>query len=260
MDKTKCPKCKSSHSDTFLKPTLCEPCQELQKQASAKKKAEEVEKQLFKRSPSFDPISFKDLSSKKLEPGDVLVRNPFGWMFLPKGSDFGPIRKLISKIGTLYDWGGVGSLFLEDSTSKDSYLDNPKKISKPTGKSAWIYSYTPIGKVKELEKMWSSSSRSGFDGMIITTQKGVSETGESLPNEFGKHQLLMVLFKDWEGEEPDYYEDTASVLDCLAEGGKPNINLFWVRPVDTNFRDLVPINVPETNWIEQDDFLVKSLQ
>ena len=260
MDKTKCPKCKSVHSDTFLKPTLCESCQELQKQASAKKKAEEVEKQLFKRSPLFNPVSFKDLSSKKLEPGDVLVRNTFGWMFFPKGSDFSHLNDLIIDVGTFVDWGGVGSLFLEDSTSKGSYLENPIQINKSTGKSAWIYSYTPIGKVKELEKMWSSSSRSGFDGMIITTQKGVSETGESVPNEFGKHQLLMVLSKDWEGVEPDYYEDTASVLDCLADAGKPNINLFWVRPVDTNFRDLVPVNVPETNWIEQDDFLIKILQ
>jgi len=259
MDKTKCPKCKNPHSETFLKPTLCESCQELQKQVAAKKKADEEEKQLFKRSPSINPISFKDLSSKKLEPGDVLVRNTIGWMFFPKGTDFSHLITLISDVGILCDWGGVGSLFLEDSTSKGSYLETPKKINKSTEKSAWIYSYTPIGKVKELEKMWSSSSASGFDGMIITTQKGVNEIGESQPNEFGKHQLLMVLFKDWKNTEPDYYEDTASVLDCLA-GEKPNINLFWVRPVDTNFRDLVPVNVPETNWIEQDDFLVKILQ
>ena len=257
MDKTKCPKCKQSHTKTFAKPTLCCTCLELQKQAQAKKKLEEEAQTAFKRSASSNPLTFKDLCTKKILSGDVLVCNADGWMFFPQGIKFDHLTDLIADIGILCDWGGVGSLFLEDPLNKGAYLSNPKNINKPINKSAWIYSYTPTAKVKELEKMWSSASAAGFNGMIITTQKGVDEKGEAVPNEIGKHQLLEILFKDWSKDKPDYFEDTSSILDHLAK--YQTINLFWVRPYDGEFRDTFPTKIPEENCLEQNEFLVKIL-
>lgn len=253
MDKTICPKCKCPHLESFLKPTLCALCQEKNKQFAIQKKAEEEALQLSKRSASYNYLN--NLTSKKLESGDVLVRNSNGWLFYPKGDNFNHLMTLVDNIGILCDWGGVGSLFLE-SSNKDTYIQNPPKIYNSTDKNAWIYSYTPIGKVKELEKMWNSANASGFDGMIITTQKGVNENGNDIPNEVGKHQLLMLLSDSWECYKPDYYEDTASILDHLFG---TNINLFWVKPKDTIFREMIPVKIPETNWLEQEEFLDRIL-
>ena len=261
MSKTypNCPnrKCNNLHPEALLRPTLCTICQESQKLEKANKEALAKAQQLLKRSMSVEPSSLENLKKQRdIKDGDVLVRTNDGYLFFPRGSDFTILADLIKNVSVFCDWGGVSSLFLEGENRV--YLETPRKINK-TLDSAWIYSYTPIAKLKELEKMWNTACTSGFEGMIITTQKGVDDNNNSIPTDFGKHQLLITLFKNWNKPFPDYYEDTAAVLDCLLEE-IPNFNCFWVIPQDPNFREMKPINVLPEKWLEQDVFLNKILE
>ena len=261
MSKTypNCPnrKCNNLHLEPLSKPTLCDPCQESQKLEKANKEALAKAQQLLKRSMSVEPSSLENLKKQReIKDGDVLVRTSNGYLFFPRGSDFTILADLIKNVSVFCDWGGVSSLFLEGENRV--YLETPRKIRNTLG-SAWIYSYTPLAKLKELEKMWNTACTSGFEGMIITTQKGVDDNNNSIITEFGKHQLLIELFKNWDKQFPDYYEDTAAVLNYLLEE-TPNFNCFWVMPQDINFREMKPTNVLSENWLEQDVFLNKILE
>ena len=258
-----CPKCKKAHDQVPAKVTLCQKCQDqaaLAKEEAIKKKAEA---EANKRLPLLIPVkTMNDLSKvRTLVPGDIFVCDKNGWYFFPGDRDSSAnILKLLLQypdVAVLSDWGGVGALFLEDPNKKGSYLPNPRKIKDIGKKSAWIFSYTPVNKVKELEQMRASSFSAGFDGMIITTQKGVDDEGKVIEGEMGKHQLLNALFTGWNKEKPDYYEDTGSVLDNLSADA--NINKFWVRPKDAPFRDMTP-KKEGIVWLEQDAFLEKLLQ
>jgi len=260
VDPNFCPKCGKQHQEPQSKITVCQECKEkviAEKAIADKKKAEEQAKlEAVKRDPMFNPVkTVSDLTKvRRVEPGDVIACDKNGWYFFPKERDSTPdiLKLLIPNVAIFCDWGGVASLFLEDE--KRNYIKTPKKINKPIGKSAWIFSYTPTNKIKECEEMRLASSAAGFDGMIITTLKGVDDEGTAL-NELGKHQLMTALLKGWNHDIPNYYEDTAAVLDHLSEGdsGK-NVNKFWVIPAGSPHREMKPKR-DDIKGIEQKDFL-----
>lgn len=258
--KENCPKCGATHLSVPTKPTLCPPCQKASADAAAEKKRLAAEAKSASdaqlRVPLLNPLSLPDLNkARKVLPGDVLVRTKDGYYFFPaennKLSQESLIKLLvfIPDVATLSDWGGVAELFLQPDKK---YLEDPPKIRKEKG-AWWIYSYTPVPKLKEAEEMWSSASASGFDGLIITTLKG---DDPEKPNDLGKSQLLTLLFSNWKGLAPDYYEDTAGVLDLVPD--HVPINKFWVVPKNPEFKAQEPKS--KVTWIEQEEFVEKLVQ
>ena len=260
-DTSLCPSCDKKHDGPVpTKPTQCGSCRAaslLKKEEAQKRKAAE---DAAKRLPNEDPVPMDLLKKqKKFLNGDVFVRTHAGWFFLP--GDAGLVMivvfifSLCKNARMFLDWGGVAALFLQQANKK--YIQKPKKLKSGFIGFTWIFSYTPLSKFGDLDKMWAAAEAAGFQGMIITTEKGVNDKGKALHDQVGKHQLLSALLKLWDGPKPDYYEDTAAVLDNLvaSEGGS-KATCFWVRPKDKLFQGMVP-EADSVIWMEQEEFLEK---
>jgi hypothetical protein len=150
------------------------------------------------------------------------------------------------------DWGGVAGIFLQSETRE--YLDSPPRI---LDSNSLIFSYMPASMFKaNLEPMITTATKAGFKALIIVTEKGVLN-GKPLkkdPDQFlpGKAQLFCCFCTQRPLIQFSYFEDTAEVLDQCMENSQAQ-RLVWVRPLDENFRQLVPKS--QIEQMEQQEFI-----
>ena len=123
-------------------------------------------------------FSTSEIAYRKPRSGDIWFKASCGeWIQFDKKTTIADIAQILSKdiSDTKYDhksyqfvdFGGVAEHFL-GGRGDTTYVDNPPKIRF---ERAYIYSFVPTSKFKNLNLMASTAEKSGFVGTIILTEK-----------------------------------------------------------------------------------------